>query len=65
MGDTTRVEPFTVPASQFDTACFTLELEFTKLRTASDLIAAGRSEQIDAVQLGEAVQVEHIRLTLG
>lgn len=54
-GDTTRVEPFTVPTGQFDAACFTLELEFTKLRTASDLIAAGRSEEIDAVKLAQSL----------
>lgn len=45
-GDTLRCEPFTPPATQFDTACMTLELEFTKLRTASDLITAGRHEQV-------------------
>ena len=45
-GDTLRVEPFTPPATQFDAAGMTLELEFTKLRTASDLNAAGRHEQV-------------------
>ena len=45
-GDTVRVEPFTPPVSQFNAAGMTLELEFTKLRTATDLNAAGRHEQV-------------------
>ena len=50
-GDALRCEPFTPPATQFDAAGMTLELEFTKLRAAADLNAAGRHEQVDAVQL--------------
>ena len=45
-GDTVRVEPFTPPTTQFNAAGMTLELEFTKLRTATDLNAAGRHEQV-------------------
>ena len=45
-GDTIRCEPFAPPRSQFDAAGMTLELEFTKLRTAADLTAAGRHEQV-------------------
>ena len=45
-GDTLRVEPFTLPSSQFSAAAMTVELEFTKLRTAADLNAAGRHEQV-------------------
>jgi hypothetical protein len=40
------VEPFTPPTTQFNAAGMTLELEFTKLRTATDLNAAGRHEQV-------------------
>jgi hypothetical protein len=45
-GDSLRVEPFTLPSSQFNAAAMTVELEFTKLRTATDLNAAGRHEQV-------------------
>jgi vesicle-fusing ATPase len=45
-GDTLRVEPFTLPSTQFNAAAMTVELEFTKLRTATDLNAAGRHEQV-------------------
>lgn len=45
-GDTLRVESFTLPSSQFSAAAMTVELEFTKLRTAADLNAAGRHEQV-------------------
>ena len=55
-GDTVRVEPFTPPVSQFNAAGMTLELEFTKLRTATDLNAAGRHEQVDAVKMAESIK---------
>jgi vesicle-fusing ATPase len=45
-GDALRVEPFTLPNTQFSAAAMTVELEFTKLRTATDLTAAGRHEQV-------------------
>ena len=45
-GDSLRVEPFMLPTSTFNAAAMTVELEFTKLRTASDLNAAGRHEQV-------------------
>ena len=45
-GDSLRVEPFTLPSSNFNAAAMTVELEFTKLRTATDLNAAGRHEQV-------------------
>jgi len=45
-GDSLRVEPFVMPAAQFSAAAMTVELEFTKLRTAADLNAAGRHEQV-------------------
>ena len=45
-GDALRVEPFSLPNTQFSAAAMTVELEFTKLRTATDLTAAGRHEQV-------------------
>jgi len=45
-GDALRVEPFTLPNTQVSAAAMTVELEFTKLRTATDLTAAGRHEQV-------------------
>ena len=48
-GDSLRVEPFVMPAVQFSAAAMTVELEFTKLRTAADLNAAGRHEQVRAI----------------
>ena len=53
-GDSLRVEPFVMPAAQFSAAAMTVELEFTKLRTAADLNAAGRHEQVRATQISRA-----------
>ena len=50
-GDSLRVEPFVMPAAQFSAAAMTVELEFTKLRTAADLNAAGRHEQVRPIQI--------------
>ena len=40
-----------MPAAQFSAAAMTVELEFTKLRTAADLNAAGRHEQVRPIQI--------------
>ena len=50
-GDSLRVEPFVMPAAQFSAAAMTVELEFTTLRTAADLNAAGRHEQVRPIQI--------------
>jgi vesicle-fusing ATPase len=49
-GDTIRAEPFAVPSSQFTAAGMTLELEFTKLRTAAELNAVGRHEEVREIR---------------